>query len=151
METAFELIMSLEESTLSKMYGDLKNHRLMYKDTCIYDGEFHDNSILFFTEDMKLFPNQRSYTQEEWVAMISTMYVNYANCIPKKCNHLNFIPAQRDDLETLYCFRDFHHRRIILDLFILFGYHARLFSWNNSKHFMHRVCDNCVVYRDWVV
>lgn len=151
METAFEMIMSLSETDLAGMYGDLEHHRLMYKGSCIYDGEFHDTSILQFPEDVKLFPNQHKYTQEEWVSMIATMYGNYANCIPKRCSHLNFIPAHRDELETLYCFRDFHHRRIVLDLFILFGYHAKLFSWNNPNYFMQRICDNCIVYRSWVI
>lgn len=148
METAYEVILNNNERVMQDMYGNLNTHSLMYKDECIFDGELHSNSAVDFSNCTSLFPNMHKYSQEQWRSMIEQMYREYADCTPRFSRHLNFVTGDKFDNAGHL---DFHHRRMILDMFIVFGYHEKLFSWNNPTHFMLRVCDNCVVYRDWMV
>ena len=148
METAFEIILKNSESVLSGLYGDLDNHRLKYKGKCIYDGEFHTNPLADFPAGIELLPKVHKYNQDEWVALLAAIYDAYKECTPKRNKHLNFISG---DTYTNSGYPDFHHRRVILDMFIVFGYHMKLFSWNNPKYFMLRACEGCVVYKRWVI
>lgn len=151
METAFEVIMQLSEQQLACVYGDLKNHCLMYKNICLYDGTFHDNGLVDFSNIAALIPYQHVYTQPQWENLMRAGYMSYVSAYPKRCRHLNFLPADKDSFDWFYTADDFHHARVTLDLLILFAYHGELFAWDNPKHFMTRVCDGCVVLRDWVV
>lgn len=151
METAFELITNLEEYQLRNVYGDLNNHKLYYKGQCIYDGVFHENSLIDFTNVTQLLPNEHRYTQSEWSKTLADMYSAYYNCRPQHCRHLNFCPIELEKLDDTIISCDFHHRRVILDMFIIFGYHRGLFEWKNSDYFMVKVHNNCVVFKDWLV
>lgn len=151
METAFELIMQLSEEQLARVYGDFQHHRIMYKSTILYDGEFHENGLLDFSSVKALIPYQHTYSQEQWIGLMRTAYASYASEYPKRCRHLNFIPADKESFELFYPAWNFHHARVALDILVVFAYHEGLFIWDNLKLFMLKVCDNCVVLRDWVV
>ncbi len=151
METAFELIMQLSEEQLARIYGDFQNHRVMYKNVCLYDGIFHENGLINFSNVKTLIPYQHVYTQNQWTNLVESAYQAYISEYPKRCRHLNFVPADRNTFDMFYPAWNFHHARVTLDILIVFAYHTGLFTWNNPSHFMVKICDGCIILRDWVL
>ena len=151
MATAFELVLNNNEKTLAHVHGDLNAHKLFYRGKCFYDGSFYNTSLADFSQVTELLPEQHKYSQDEWISILDTMNCAYRNTIPRRCKHKNFITTNTAELAYTAYSNDFHHMRVCMDAFIIFGYHAQVFTWDNEQYFMQKVGDGCVVFKKWMI
>ena len=147
METAYDIILSLSEEELAGVHCNLDKHIVYYKSKIIFDGHcFCNMQNAAMLNELPLI----KIVKGDWTKDIVNLYVSYSLSYPKHCRYSNFIHSRLSEEDFLFAPDNYHSTRVALELFIIFHCTLKDITWPYGRHFMHKVCEDCIIKRNWL-
>lgn len=150
-DTAYQIILSFPEDELVNLWCDLANRIIFSRDKIIFsDGIFHDCGGAEILNSVPLIDNEQ-ISEDVWKLQIEKLFSRLQNSFslyqPKYKNfYVTKIPCTNEHTGM-----DYNHRRLSLELYIMFHAIYKNFKWDNPEHFMQIVANDCVIYKNWLI
>ena len=147
METAYEVILSLPEDELAKVWCDLSNHCVYHKQKCIFDGQcFVNFHIADDLNELQLIKPLKG----DWIKHLADLYQYFVTTYPKRCIRSNLLHPSTTEADYLFAPDDFHASRLAIELFIIFHSTLADLLWEEPSHFAIKPCSRFVIKREWI-